>query len=322
VQTPTFPGSSAWPLGLAACGPARGAAPGRADGHDSAATRTRSAGAGSRGVRLPAARESPRRRRFPRDLDQIKVTGLRPAFTGLIPTDEERQRFRTSAFDPLRAPGTRQVERSITDQQVWEWDAEAESAGGRANPIPAFPLIRTRRASRPITSIHFRAVPGQRAVHGEPHPVLPVEDQRRREGVGLPAALKASPSASRSNREADRAAPAGNPSPVPASRRRPRPVPSKPRGARRACRRLRDGNLLDARRAPGRPEVDEDDLAAPRLEVDRAAVEGPPARAQGRGKGSRTGPQQVGARGPCRPADACSGSARPRPRRPGPAGLE
>jgi hypothetical protein len=32
----------------------------------------------------------------------------------------------------------RQVERSITDQQTWEWDEEAKR-WWRTNPIPAFP---------------------------------------------------------------------------------------------------------------------------------------------------------------------------------------
>jgi hypothetical protein len=73
---------------------------------------------------------------IPRDLDQIKVTGY-DRLTGVIPTDEERQRFRTSAS--IRYVHLdRQVERSITDQQVWEWDAEAKR-WWRANPIPAFP---------------------------------------------------------------------------------------------------------------------------------------------------------------------------------------
>ena len=73
---------------------------------------------------------------IPPDLDQIKVTGY-DRLTGLIPTDEERQRFRTSASIRY-VHMDRQVERSITDPQVWEWDAEAER-WWRANPIPAFP---------------------------------------------------------------------------------------------------------------------------------------------------------------------------------------
>jgi hypothetical protein len=73
---------------------------------------------------------------IPPDLDQIKVTGY-DRLTGLIPTDEERQRFRTSASIRY-VHMDRQVERSITDPQVWEWDAKAER-WWRANPIPAFP---------------------------------------------------------------------------------------------------------------------------------------------------------------------------------------
>ncbi len=73
---------------------------------------------------------------IPDGLDQIKVTGY-DRLTGLLPTDEERQRFRTSAS--IRYVHIdRQVERTITDQQVWEWDEEAKR-WWRANPIPAFP---------------------------------------------------------------------------------------------------------------------------------------------------------------------------------------
>jgi hypothetical protein len=73
---------------------------------------------------------------IPKGLDEIKVTGY-DRLTGLIPTDEERQRFRTSAV--IRYVHIdRQVERSVTDQQVWEWDDEAKR-WWRANPIPSFP---------------------------------------------------------------------------------------------------------------------------------------------------------------------------------------
>lgn len=73
---------------------------------------------------------------IPTGLEQIKVTGY-DRLTGLIPTDEEKQRFRVAAT--IRYVHIdRQVERSITDQQVWEWDAEAER-WWRTNPIPAFP---------------------------------------------------------------------------------------------------------------------------------------------------------------------------------------
>ena len=72
----------------------------------------------------------------PKGLDEIKVTGY-DRLTGLMPTDEDRKRFRTSAS--IRYVHVdRQVERSITDQQVWEWDDEAKR-WWRANPIPAFP---------------------------------------------------------------------------------------------------------------------------------------------------------------------------------------
>jgi hypothetical protein len=73
---------------------------------------------------------------LPKGLDEIKVTGY-DRLTGLVPTDDERQRFRTSAS--IRYVHVdRQVERGITDPQVWEWDAEAKR-WWRANPIPAFP---------------------------------------------------------------------------------------------------------------------------------------------------------------------------------------
>lgn len=72
----------------------------------------------------------------PKGLDEIKVTGY-DRLTGLMPTDEDRKRFRTSAS--IRYVHVdRQVERSITDQQVWEWDDDAKR-WWRANPIPAFP---------------------------------------------------------------------------------------------------------------------------------------------------------------------------------------
>jgi hypothetical protein len=72
----------------------------------------------------------------PKGLDEIKVTSYE-RLTGLLPTDEERRRFRTTAS--IRYVHIdRQVERSITDQQVWEWDDEAKR-WWRANPIPAFP---------------------------------------------------------------------------------------------------------------------------------------------------------------------------------------
>jgi hypothetical protein len=73
---------------------------------------------------------------IPKGLDEIKVTGY-DRLTGLIPTDEDRKRFRTSAS--IRYVHIdRQVERSITDQQVWEWDDDAKR-WWRANPVPAFP---------------------------------------------------------------------------------------------------------------------------------------------------------------------------------------
>jgi hypothetical protein len=73
---------------------------------------------------------------IPKGLDEIKVTSYE-RLTGLLPTDEERRRFRTTAS--IRYVHIdRQVERSITDQQVWEWDDEAKR-WWRANPIPAFP---------------------------------------------------------------------------------------------------------------------------------------------------------------------------------------
>lgn len=73
---------------------------------------------------------------IPKGLDAIKVTGYE-RLTGLIPTDEDRQHFRTSAIIGY-VHVDRQVERTITDQQAWEWDAEAKR-WWRANPIPAFP---------------------------------------------------------------------------------------------------------------------------------------------------------------------------------------
>jgi hypothetical protein len=74
--------------------------------------------------------------RVPDGLDQIKVTGY-DRLTALIPADTEKKRFRTSAT--IRYVHLdRQVERSITDQQVWEWDDELER-WWRANPVPAFP---------------------------------------------------------------------------------------------------------------------------------------------------------------------------------------
>jgi hypothetical protein len=73
---------------------------------------------------------------IPQGLDQIKVTGY-DRLTPVVPTDEEKHRFRvTSAIRYVHLD--RQVERNITDQQVWEWDAEAKR-WWRANPIPAFP---------------------------------------------------------------------------------------------------------------------------------------------------------------------------------------
>ncbi len=73
---------------------------------------------------------------IPQGLDQIKVTGYE-RLTPVVPTDEEKHRFRvTSAIRYVHVD--RQVERNITDQQVWEWDAEAKR-WWRANPIPAFP---------------------------------------------------------------------------------------------------------------------------------------------------------------------------------------
>jgi hypothetical protein len=73
---------------------------------------------------------------LPKGLDDIKVTSYE-RLTGLLPTDEEGRRFRTTAS--IRYVYIdRQVERSITDQQVWEWDDEAKR-WWRANPIPAFP---------------------------------------------------------------------------------------------------------------------------------------------------------------------------------------
>lgn len=73
---------------------------------------------------------------LPAGLDGIKVTGY-DRLTGLIPTDEEKQRYRvTAAIRYVHVD--RQVERTLTDQQVWEWDEESER-WWRANPIPAFP---------------------------------------------------------------------------------------------------------------------------------------------------------------------------------------
>jgi hypothetical protein len=73
---------------------------------------------------------------IPAGLDQIKVTGY-DRLTGLLPTDEDKHRFRVMAS--IRYVHLdRQVERSITDQQIWEWDEEAER-WWRTNPIPAFP---------------------------------------------------------------------------------------------------------------------------------------------------------------------------------------
>lgn len=72
----------------------------------------------------------------PPGLDGIKVTGY-DRLTGLIPADGEKKRFRVSAA--IRYVHVdRQVERSLTDQQVWEWDDELDR-WWRANPIPAFP---------------------------------------------------------------------------------------------------------------------------------------------------------------------------------------
>jgi hypothetical protein len=73
---------------------------------------------------------------IPAGLDQIKVTGYE-RLTGLIPIDEDKQRFRaTAAIRYVHVD--RQVERSITDEQVWEWDGEAKR-WWRTNPIPPFP---------------------------------------------------------------------------------------------------------------------------------------------------------------------------------------
>jgi len=73
---------------------------------------------------------------LPAGLDQIKVTGY-DRLTPVVPTDEEKHRFRvTSAIRYVHLD--RQVERSITDQQIWEWDGEAKR-WWRANPSPAFP---------------------------------------------------------------------------------------------------------------------------------------------------------------------------------------
>jgi hypothetical protein len=73
---------------------------------------------------------------IPAGLDQIKVTAY-DRLTGLLPTDEEKRRFRAMAS--IRYVHLdRQVERSITDQQTWEWDEEAKR-WWRTNPIPAFP---------------------------------------------------------------------------------------------------------------------------------------------------------------------------------------
>ena len=73
---------------------------------------------------------------IPAGLDQIKVTGY-DRLTGLMPTDEEKHHFRVMAS--IRYVHLdRQVERSITDQQTWEWDEEAKR-WWRTNPIPAFP---------------------------------------------------------------------------------------------------------------------------------------------------------------------------------------
>lgn len=72
----------------------------------------------------------------PAGLEEIKVTGY-DRLTALIPADGEKKRFRVSAT--IRYVHLdRQVERSLTDQQVWEWDDELER-WWRANPIPAFP---------------------------------------------------------------------------------------------------------------------------------------------------------------------------------------
>lgn len=72
---------------------------------------------------------------IPDGLERIKVTGY-DQLTAVVPLDEDKQRFRvTSAIRYVHID--RQVERSITDQQDWEWDAEAKR-WWRANPIPAF----------------------------------------------------------------------------------------------------------------------------------------------------------------------------------------
>jgi hypothetical protein len=73
---------------------------------------------------------------IPQGLEEIKVTGY-DRLGPLVPLDEDKLRFRTAAA--IRYVHLdRQVERGITDQQVWEWDAEAKR-WWRANPIPSFP---------------------------------------------------------------------------------------------------------------------------------------------------------------------------------------
>ena len=73
---------------------------------------------------------------IPEGLEQIRVTGYE-RLSAVVPIDEDRHRFRVVAA--IRYVHLdRQVERSVTDQQVWEWDAEA-TRWWRVNPIPAFP---------------------------------------------------------------------------------------------------------------------------------------------------------------------------------------